>query len=300
MSMTEVSRPARVWTPEMDEAITSGYAEGKSARLIGEQLGVSRNSVLGRTFRLGLCNSYSNPREPTETATPKLPRASLVEKANKLRVVPSDIIDRIIDLRELGVTWQMIANELEVSTPTARLWGIKSGVLYPKTHRKFSSVETAYIIEAWNRSDPLEDIAEKCGRTFGTMRQQIMRLQRKGDLGTRDPARTRLLKQYGEAALAAGATPTEALIKIRQAKEFAFASAVKAARDAKRKYKDGLLETMRAALAAGEDRDAAIFAARAGGCNLEEIAKEFDITRERVRQICNAHAQSIVLKGLVA
>ena len=42
------------WTPEMDAVITTGFEVGLSARIIGEQLGMTRNSVLGRSFRLGL------------------------------------------------------------------------------------------------------------------------------------------------------------------------------------------------------------------------------------------------------
>lgn len=42
------------WTPEMDAVVATGFRDKLSARLIGERLGVSRNAVLGRHFRLGL------------------------------------------------------------------------------------------------------------------------------------------------------------------------------------------------------------------------------------------------------
>jgi hypothetical protein len=40
------------WTREMDAAIAAGFENGLSARLIGENLGVTKNAVLGRKFRL--------------------------------------------------------------------------------------------------------------------------------------------------------------------------------------------------------------------------------------------------------
>ncbi len=43
------------WTPEMDDAIATRFEAGLSARAIGEKLGITRNAVLGRKFRLGLC-----------------------------------------------------------------------------------------------------------------------------------------------------------------------------------------------------------------------------------------------------
>lgn len=286
-----------LWTPEMDSAIKAGYEAGKSARIIAEQLGTTRNSVLGRTFRLGLCKSISEPREPSVKAS-KPDRASLVQTANKLKVIPSEVIERLKDLHELGASWGAIATELEVSIPTARSWGLKSGVFVPKKYRKFTEEEIADIREGWNRSEPIEDIAARWNRSFGVIRQQIHKMQNLGTLGTRDPAKTMLLKRYGEAALAAGETPAEALRKMGEAKQAAFAAAINASRSAKQKFKDMALSAMREAISSGSERNAAIFAARAEGVTLEEIANEFGITRERIRQICSAHAQVLALRSI--
>lgn len=284
------------WTPEMDAAIAQGHEQGLSARLIGEQLGVTRNSVLGRTFRLGLCKTIGEPRSPHVRKHHK----SLTEVSIRKQMLPDRLIERISDLRELGFTWNQIAADLDVSVPTARNWAVKYGLLVPTEKRAFTPSDIDYIKLAWERNDPVEDIADKLQRSFGSIHQQVLKLQRRGDVGRRDPAKTMLLKRYGEAAMAAGATPSEALRNMQEAKTQAFAAAMNAANAAKRRHKDFALTAMRAAIAAGSDRNAAIFAARADGVNLEEIGAEIGVTRERVRQICNAYAQLIALKGLMA
>jgi len=285
-----------IWTDEMDSALKQGYEAGKSARLIGDELGVTRNSVLGRTFRLGLCKSYGDRRAPTTRKS-----VTLVDILSERKMLPDQMADRISDLREMGASWTEIGADLGVSMATARTYAKRFGILVPaKMMPVFSEEDYAYIIKAWNESIPLEDIADKLGRSFGATRQKVLKLQRLGRLGTRDQAKTRLLKRYGEAALAVAATPAEALKKLSEAKQIAFAAAVNASRAAKRKRYDYALTVMRADIAAGNDRDAAVFACRAEGVTLEEIAAEFGVTRERIRQICNTHAQTIAIKGLMS
>ena len=54
-------RPGTNWTSEMDAALTSGFQAGLSARLVGKKLGVTRNAVLGRHFRMGLSKPRVRP-----------------------------------------------------------------------------------------------------------------------------------------------------------------------------------------------------------------------------------------------
>jgi hypothetical protein len=57
---------------------------------------------------------------------------------------------------------------------------------------------------------------------------------------------------------------------------------------------------MHEAIAAGCDRNEAIFRCRAEGVKLEAIAREMGgITRERIRQICNMVAGRIALAKLI-
>lgn len=287
------------WTPEMDAAITRGHQDGLSARLIAESIGggVTRNSVLGRTFRLGLCQSGSERRKP-ETSAKRPKKETLLQISIRQRTRPADVIDRITDMLELGLGWREIAAEIGMSIATVRGWAIKFGGYAPRHMTRFTDEDRAYITAAWARHDLVEDIADKLGRSFGVVRQEILRLRRGGHIETRDPNKTRLLRQYGEAALAAGATPAEALKKMAEAKEAAFSEARDAAASAKRKYRDQVLTALRASVAAGADRNACIFAARADGVSLEEIGAEFGLTRERIRQICNAYAQEVALRNL--
>jgi hypothetical protein len=298
-----------LWTPEMDAAVTSGFAEGLSARLIGERMGVTRNAVLGRTFRLGLSKPADLRRMPHQTAQPKRRKlepktrrkiTTLVALSFQLNATPGQIVEGIIDLRDLGYTWQQIGDHYSVNAQTVIKWASEHGGYEPRTVRRFSDEEMAYIREAWATHVPVEDIADKLGRTFGVVRQVIHRLRTKGEVAPRDSAKTRLLRQYGEAALAAGATPSEALRKMAEAKQIALAAAMSASRAAKRKRYDDAIAKLREDLAAGAERDPTIFACRAEGVPLEDIGGEIGVTRERVRQICDMYAQTIVLRKLVA
>lgn len=300
------------WTPEMDAAVKSGFDEGLSARLIGERLGVTRNSVLGRTFRLGLCQPAGQPRQPKQTAgRPRIAKpaqqpgekkrhTTLTRLSMELNASPSQIVEHISDLRDLGYTWQQIGNNYGLNAQTIIKWATEHGNYEPRTIRYFSEDELAYICDAWTKNVPVEDMADHLNRSFGVIRQTILRLRQKGEIAGRDPAKTRLLRLYGEKALAAGSTPAEALRKMNEAKQVALAAAMNASREAKRKHHTRALEKLQADIESGADRDAAIFACRAEGVSLEDIGQSINVTRERIRQICNRYASDIALAGFTA
>jgi len=45
------------WTPDKDAAIREGFEKGLSARVIADQLGVTRNAILGRAYRMRIGGS---------------------------------------------------------------------------------------------------------------------------------------------------------------------------------------------------------------------------------------------------
>lgn len=288
------------WTEEQDAKLRAGIQNRMSARLIGESLGVTRNSVLGRVFRLGLHlngkRGSSGPRGPYKTRN-----TAITPRMRNMRLNPSDYIDHIMDLRDVGLTWGEISAQTGISVPKLREWAIAFGGHRIKTNRYFTDEELQYIIGAWRDHVHLEDMADKLGRSFGVMRQKIMQMQRVGMLRDieRDPAKTRLLRVYGEKALAAGATPSEALANIAEAKKRAMAEAMMAARMAATKRHKLAVEKMLMDINAGGDRNQAIFEARAEGATLEEIAEPLNLTRERVRQICFKQAELIALHRLI-
>ncbi len=156
-----------------------------------------------------------------------------------------------------------------------------------------------YIANAYSEHVSVEEIADTIGRSYGVIRQKVLQLQKAGVITAyRDPQRTRLLRQYGAIALKAGANPSDALAKIAAAKREAFANVMNEARKAKTHFKQQAMEEMMADIAAGVDRNEAIFKARAKGVTLQEISDCFGVTRERVRQICAKQAEIIVLEKL--
>jgi hypothetical protein len=63
------------WTQEMDAALVKGRSDGLTAEMIGQRLGVTRNAVLGRTFRLGMADG-SRPFQPTQGPAVERSRAA--------------------------------------------------------------------------------------------------------------------------------------------------------------------------------------------------------------------------------
>ena len=99
------------WTQEMDAALIKGRADGLTAELIGQQLGVTRNAVLGRSFRIGLADGV-NPFQPTQG------RAVERSKAAKERCIQKRMIrERNVRLRLLVADIRAalgIMNETEI------------------------------------------------------------------------------------------------------------------------------------------------------------------------------------------
>jgi len=61
------------WTPDREAILTQRWMQGWSARQIGLELGVSRNSVIGKRIRMGLPDRIT-PRNPRGTKQKPLPR----------------------------------------------------------------------------------------------------------------------------------------------------------------------------------------------------------------------------------
>ena len=280
------------WTEQKDNALKQGIKDGLSAKQIADKIGkgATRNSVLGRIFRLKLAMNDTKERKPYK------------KRKAHTRVQPEDVIDQIMDLRDMGMVWREIGEAVGITMQTARNWAIAYGGYVEHTARKrFTPEDEAYIAKAYVEHVPVEEVADTLNRTFGVIRQKVLQLQRNGALasGERDPARTRLLRRYGAQALEAGDTPSDALHKIAEAKRMAFANAMYEAQKAKTVFKQQAIEEMMADIAAGVDRNEAIFKARAKGVTLNEISECFNITRERVRQICTKQAEIIALQSLL-
>jgi hypothetical protein len=286
------------WSKEMDAAVESGIQKGLSAREIGEALGVTRNSVLGRVFRLNLAIPHK-PKKAKKSTTSVLRRG----RGRKPKVEPTvENIEIIMDMKDMGYSFREIGETLDIPSQNVRNMAIVYGGFQVKHVNYFTDEEVLKLCNLWKSGVPVEDIADRLGRSFGVVRQKALQLKRAGMLAeedyVRDSYRTRLLKRYGEKALELGATPQEALHNINRAKQLAVAEAINNARQAARAHRTRAITQMKANFEGGMARNRAIFLARADGARLEEIAAEFSLTRERVRQICYREAETIALEKL--
>lgn len=285
------------WTDELDDTLKEGIKKGLTAKEIAKKIGhdITRNAVLGRIFRQGWSKEMVKKQSIGQAVRGKKPKQRSI-----FRIQPEDVIDRIMDLKDLGLTWVEVGETIGVSMATARIWGIQYGGYDPIVRKHFTPEEIDYIIQAYGDHVPVEDMADKLNRSYGVIRQKVLKLQQLGRITThRDAQRTRLLRRYGAQALQAGTDPSDALHKIAEAKRIAFANAMNEAVKARTYFKQQAIEEMAADIAAGVDRNEAIFKARAKGVTLNEISDCFDITRERVRQICSKQAEIIALQKLV-
>lgn len=81
--------PSRTWTAAMDRVRLAMQARGKSASQIGEKLGVSRNAVIGRSWRLS--PSYEKKMAALRLATEQRRCARDVHE----RIVLDQMVDAI-------------------------------------------------------------------------------------------------------------------------------------------------------------------------------------------------------------
>ena len=153
----------------------------------------------------------------------------------------------------------------------------KSGPKRGINMRRFTPEEDQYIREAYAAYVPVEIMAAKINRSWGTMRQRILKLGL-----TRDSRKTRLVKQYGADVLnlAPDVIEIRAIIASNMTYERKMAEAEEAAR------LQGVLNEAEANIWNKHmPREEAFAKAQDAGCTLESIGHRFGLTRERVRQL---------------
>lgn len=62
--MESTTSVSRFWSDGMDETLKTMWADGAPARIIGYEIGRSKNAVIGRAHRLGLALHCDSKREP--------------------------------------------------------------------------------------------------------------------------------------------------------------------------------------------------------------------------------------------
>lgn len=203
---------------------------------------------------------------------------------------PEDTAERILDMRQLGASWAAVGKSFGVDIRTIRNKAIKLGLLVPRKNRRFTSGDDAMIRADYLAHADLEETARKIGCSYGVLRQRIFHHHKDLLRTVRTPASTRAINKYGIELLQHGRTPQEAAKNIREKVIVAKAAARVAAINAKNRQREQVVSVMIEQVRNGKPRDEAIFEARSLGVTLERIAECFDLTRERIRQICDAQA----------
>ena len=208
---------------------------------------------------------------------------------------PEDTADRIMNMRQMGASWLAIANSFGVDQNTIRKKAITLGLLVPRKNRRFTASDDAIIRADYLAHADLEETARKIGCSYGVLRQRIFHNHKDLLRTVRTPASTRAINKFGIELLRHGRTPQEAAKNIREKVVVAKAAARVAAINAKNRQREQVVSVMIEQVRNGKPRDEAIFGARSLGVTLERIAECFDLTRERIRQICDAQAFRMAL-----
>lgn len=218
------------------------------------------------------------------------------EKYQKSRW-PDDFDERVIKMRSEGSHWHVVAASFGVDMATLRNRARERGLFVPRVNRRFTPEDDAKLRAAYVGQRDLKEVAADIGCSYGVLRQRIFHRHKDLVNGVRTPHGTKYLKRYGAQLMEHGATPSEAAAALAKKITVAKAAARVHAIAAKEKRANDLIDTMQEAIAAGKPRNAAIFEARALGLSLERIGLAFDVTRERIRQVCDAEAMRITLEA---
>jgi hypothetical protein len=213
---------------------------------------------------------------------------------------PADAAERIKAARDRGESFTAIGADFGVSFAAVRNKAIALGLHAAAPRRHFTPEEDAIIRADYVAHVDIAVTAAKLGRSWGAVRQRIFHYMKDLVGQGRTPRSWRVLRQYGASMLDHGATPDEAAVKVKEMVVAARAQARAAALEAKARRRQERIDLMLEQIAAGRQRDAAVFEARALGASLEDIGRAVGVTRERVRQICDQHAFKAAAGRLVA
>ena len=174
-----------------------------------------------------------------------------------------------------------------------RATGIVESFRPKRVFWRFTVEEDLFIEQQYLNYTPIQDIARVLGRSYRSVAQRIQNAH--PNLRGRRGEVTRLVRRHGKEFLSAHPDLVEAARITRERKIKIFAAAKVAAAEARAVRQRSIIETMHSEIRNGIDRNRAIFNARAQGIQLEKLAAEFGVTRERVRQICEDVAYAIAV-----
>ena len=110
MSVVHTDRPARrlrFWTPERVQWLAAEWANGKSAALIGDQVGLTRSAILGKVHREGLPSRRTQEvRKAVHVRRPR--RSRKISSPRPPTIVPVEVTAHhctIMELRNHSCRW---------------------------------------------------------------------------------------------------------------------------------------------------------------------------------------------------
>lgn len=203
---------------------------------------------------------------------------------------PENTKEIIDQMRANNYIWRDIGNHFSVAKSTIRHKAYQFGYNF-RAQNFFTPEEDIEIRRAYLAFEDFHHVAAKMNRKRGDLVQRIRRVHPDIINTIRTAASMVAVNRYGKETLQAIDTDyAVASKKLKKAREQAKATARVAAIKAKEAKVRIALQQADQDMANNKDRNEAIFELRVSGITLENIAKHFGITRERVRQIFDAVA----------
>lgn len=125
MHLEEIyTNPSRVfvsasqWTPEQNEEFRKLWAEGKSATVIAQIFGTTRNAVLGKRNRLGLAKretlvAGTRKREHAAMPRARAPRMARLPREPRMNFKPAAFVPVVVALPEPSTEFRCDFRDLD-------------------------------------------------------------------------------------------------------------------------------------------------------------------------------------------
>lgn len=212
----------------------------------------------------------------------------------KLFSYPTDFFERVSALRAQKVPWGKIADQFGVNKAQLRQRFYKDKSYVAGKIKRFTEQEDAILRAAYLAHEDLNVTAQRLNRSHRVLYQRLFHKHHDLiDTDKRDGYTIRAINRYGIENIAkfSDGDLVEAVAKFRQARKEILAAKRAFAIAAKEARNNAIIDALFAEFQNGaKSRNEVIFEMRAAGIVLDRIGQCFNLTEERIRQICDIEA----------